>query len=45
MAIYRSQLEGNRPVHFPLSERGSGVEALREAGQFIERSEQEKDNG
>ena len=37
MAIYRSQLGGNRPVHFPLDEKGSGVEALRGAGQFVER--------
>ena len=37
MAIYQSQLAGNRPVHFPLEARGSGVEALREAGAFVER--------
>ncbi len=39
MAIYQSQLAGNRPVHFPLAERGSGVEALRQAGQFVEKSD------
>ena len=37
MAIYQSQLAGNRPVHFPLEARGSGVAALREAGEFVER--------
>ena len=37
MAIYQSQLGGNRPVQFPLEARGSGVEALREAGAFVER--------
>ena len=34
MAVYQSQLAGNRPAHFPLAERGSGVEALRRAGRF-----------
>jgi len=38
-AIYRSQLEGNRPVTFPVKHRGSGVEALRSTGHFKERSE------
>ena len=37
MAIYQSQLEGNRPVHFPISLAESGVEALRRAGNFEER--------
>ncbi len=37
MAIYQSQLGGNRPVQFPLEARGSGVAALREAGAFVER--------
>jgi len=34
MAIYQSQLEGNRPVRFPIAMGRSGVLALREAGQF-----------
>ena len=37
MAIYQSQLEGNRPVHFPISLAESGVEALRRVGNFKER--------
>ncbi|MFT5377726.1 MAG: putative dehydrogenase [Candidatus Latescibacterota bacterium] len=36
-AVYQSQLEGNRPVHFPVTLKGSGVEALRAAGQFRDR--------
>jgi len=39
-AVYRSQLEGNRPVPFPVEETGSGVEALRRAGQFETRPEE-----
>ncbi len=39
MAIYQSQLEGNRPVHLPISLRESGVEALRRTAHFAERSE------
>ncbi len=39
MAIYQSQIERNRPISFPMSERGSGVEALRAVGQFSKRSE------
>jgi predicted dehydrogenase len=39
MAIYQSQLEGNRPIHFPMTDRASGVEGLRAADQFIERTE------
>ena len=34
MAIYQSQLNGCRPVHFPISLRSSGVEALRQTGRF-----------
>lgn len=34
MAVYQSQLEGNRPVRFPLQLAASGVDALRQAGQF-----------
>ena len=39
MAIYQSQLEGNRPVPFPISMRESGVAALRQVGQFSENPE------
>ncbi|MDP6779757.1 MAG: Gfo/Idh/MocA family oxidoreductase [Candidatus Latescibacteria bacterium] len=38
MAIYQSQLQGSRSVHLPLSDRGSGVEALRASGAFVDRS-------
>ena len=34
MAVYQSQLRGNHPVSFPVTLTDSGVEALREAGQF-----------
>ena len=37
MGIYQSQLEGCRPVSFPVSLKSSGVKALREAGHFVER--------
>lgn len=37
MAVYQSQLEGNRPVKFPLQLAESGAEALRQAGQFRRR--------
>ena len=40
MAIYQSQLEGNRPVSFPLTMAGSGVAALRAAGHFAERGDE-----
>ena len=38
-AVYRSQLAGNQPVHFPLAagEDESGVRSLRRAGNFAER--------
>jgi predicted dehydrogenase len=39
MAIYQSQLNNNQPVSFPLAERGSGVESLRQTGHFQERPE------
>ena len=39
MAIYQSQLEGNRPVSFPVTMTESGVEALRAAGHFAARSD------
>jgi hypothetical protein len=39
MGIYQSQLEGCRPVHFPVSLKSSGVQELRRAGQFVERPE------
>ena len=35
--IYQSQLEDNRPVSFPVSLAGSGVQALGDAGQFSAR--------
>lgn len=35
MAIYRSQLDGNRPVTFPVTMAESGVQALRAAGHFV----------
>ena len=38
MAIYQSQLQGNRPVSFPVTMTESGVDALRAAGQFAARS-------
>ena len=34
MAVYQSQLQGNRPVFFPVTLTDSGVQALRAAGQF-----------
>ena len=34
MAVYQSQLQGNRPVSFPVTLVDSGVQALRAAGQF-----------
>lgn len=37
-AVYQSQLSENRPVTFPVGLKSSGVEALREAGQFVERA-------
>ena len=40
MAIYQSQLEGNRPVSFPVTMAGSGVAALRAAGRFAERGDE-----
>ena len=38
MAIYESQLAGNRPVRFPVTESQSGVGRLRAAGWFAPRS-------
>ena len=38
MAIYQSQLQGNRPVNFPVTMAESGVEALRGAGRFVDRT-------
>ena len=37
-AVYQSQLDGNRPVSFPLQRLDNGVEALRAAGAFREQS-------
>lgn len=39
MAIYQSQLEGNRPVHFPLSSGPSPIEELRRRGWLAAREE------
>ncbi|MDA0350237.1 MAG: Gfo/Idh/MocA family oxidoreductase, partial [Verrucomicrobia bacterium] len=33
-AVYQSQLQGNRPVYFPVSLKTSGLEALRSKGHF-----------
>ena len=41
MAIYQSQLAGNRPVSFPVTMAESGVEALRAAGHFADRNDGE----
>ena len=38
MAVYQSQLRGNQPVRLPLDDRESGVEALRDAGEFVSRA-------
>ena len=37
-AVYQSQLEGNRPVHFPVSLKTSGIEALQAEGQFRDKN-------
>ena len=42
MAIYESQLAGNRPVRFPVAESGSGVERLRATGWFAPRSDSQQ---
>ena len=34
MAVYESQLAGSSRIHFPVTEGGSGVERLRQAGHF-----------
>jgi hypothetical protein len=34
MGIYESQRQGNRPVAFPLAERGSVLYRMREEGWF-----------
>jgi predicted dehydrogenase len=39
MAIYQSQLNNNQPVSFPLEDRSSAVEALRQTGHFEEKPE------
>ncbi len=36
-AVYQSQLTGNRPVPFPLTDRGDPIVALRDAGLFVDR--------
>ena len=39
MAVYQSQLEGNRLVPFPIKMTESGVQALRDAGRFVDKIE------
>ena len=39
MAIYQSQLDGNRPVSFPITMTESGVQSLRDAGHFVVKGE------
>lgn len=39
MAVYQSQLEGNRLVPFPIRMTESGVQALRDAGRFVDKIE------
>ena len=39
MAIYQSQIEGCVPVRFPVSLMTSGVQVLRDSGNFVERPE------
>jgi predicted dehydrogenase len=39
IAIYQSQLAGNQPVHLPLKDRDTAVQALRDAGQFTDSAE------
>jgi len=41
IAIYQSQLAGNQPVHLPLEDRDTAVQALRDAGQFTDRTAEE----
>jgi hypothetical protein len=36
-AVYQSQLTGNRPVSFPLTDRSDPIVALRDAGRFVDR--------
>jgi hypothetical protein len=36
-ALYQSQLAGNRPVRFPLTDRGNPIVALRDAGWLVDR--------
>ena len=38
MGVYQSQLNGCQPVHFPVSLKSSGVEALRNSGHFAEKT-------
>ena len=39
MAVYQSQLAGNQPVRLPLADRDTAVQALRDAGAFVEKPE------
>ena len=36
-AVYQSQLAGNQPVHWPLTDRRNTIDALRDAGWFENR--------
>ncbi|MBM3277193.1 MAG: Gfo/Idh/MocA family oxidoreductase [Candidatus Handelsmanbacteria bacterium] len=40
MAVYQSQLDGNRPVHFPLESGPSPIKELRRRGWFAARNEE-----
>ena len=39
IAVYQSQLAGNQPVRLPLADRDTAVQALRDAGAFVEKPE------
>ncbi len=39
MAIYQSQFNNNQPVSFPMENRSSAVDSLRQSGHFQEKSE------
>ena len=42
IALYQSQLAGNQPLHLPLQDRETAVQALRDAGQFSDRTGDER---
>ena len=43
IAVYQSQLAGNQPVHLPLEDRDSAVQALRDADYFTDRTAVEEE--